>query len=77
MIEVRLQIGETYIEAVLKKMNKHKISQNALAREMGREPSQVSRWFTKNPNRHVKPTMETAVEIEKALEKLIRRKARL
>jgi hypothetical protein len=79
MVEVRLQLkdgGAGYIAGLLTRMNKHKISQNALARELGKDPSQVSRWFTPNPDRRVVPGLETVVEIEEAMTKLVARALR-
>lgn len=77
MVVVKLQIGEGYIPDLMARMKRWDISQNALAREMGKNPSQVSRWFTPNLARRVTPEMNTVVEIEAAVERLRHRKARL
>lgn len=70
---VYLQLGTEYIADVERRMKKDKISQNMLAREMGKAVTQVNRWFTKNPERKVRPNMETAQEIEEALLRIKRR----
>jgi predicted transcriptional regulator len=79
MVEVRLQLkdgGAGYIEGLLKRMNKYRISQNAIARELGKDPSQVSRWFTTNPDRRVEPELKTVAMIEEAMLKLVARRTR-
>lgn len=77
MVMITLQLGKGYIEDLIKRMKRHKISQNALAREMGKDPSQVSRWFTPNVKRKVAPELATVEEIEEAMIKLIRRRNRV
>lgn len=95
MVYVKLQLGDSYIPDVLARMEKLKISQNALAREMTRlrqeregwkgrtedgpkvNPSQVSRWFTPNAARRVKPSLDNVMHIEEAIESLRRKKAKL
>lgn len=74
---VRLQPGPSFMEEISKLMNKNKISQAALAAEMGITPSQVTRWFTKNPERRISPSMKSAGAIETALAKLIARRNRI
>jgi transcriptional regulator with XRE-family HTH domain len=74
MAFVKLQIGARYIDDLAARMDKAQISQGALAREMGMDPTHVSRWFTKNPNRQVSPTMETVERIEVAMADLKGRK---
>lgn len=75
MVEIILRGSTEYIEDLSRRMDRAKISQNALAKELGKSPTQVSRWFTKNPDRRVKPELDTIQEIEKAFEKLRKRKA--
>lgn len=77
MVQIKLQLGEGYIPDLVARMEKYRISQNALAREMGKNPSQVSRWFTPNLARRVMPEMETVIKIEEAVERLRHKKARL
>lgn len=78
MVYVMLQLGKNYISDVSKRMDKAKppISQNELARELDMDPSQVSRWFTKNEKRKVVPQMETAEKIENAMRRLEGRRFR-
>lgn len=75
MVEIKLQGSKEYIADLKRRMDKLKISQNALAREMGKNPTQVSRWFTDNEERRVVPEVDTMVKIEEALEKLRKRRA--
>jgi transcriptional regulator with XRE-family HTH domain len=75
MAVVTIQLGSGYVEDLAKRMKKHKISQAALARELGLGPSQVTRWFTKNPARKVTPQLSTAERIEEAMLRLQRRRA--
>ncbi len=80
MVEVRLQLNDgaaaEFIAGLEKRMKKHRISQNALAQEMGKGPSQICRWFTKNPDRRVVPELQTVVDIEQAMQKLVARRIR-
>ncbi len=75
MVEVVLKLrkGSEYIPALMRRMRKLGISQNALAREMDRNPSQVSRWFTPNEERKVTPDLDTVIEIEEAIQRLDRK----
>lgn len=77
MVDIILQGSDEYIRDLMRRMERGKISQNALAREMQKNPSQVSRWFTPTRERRVKPALDTIREIEQAMEKLRRRKARI
>lgn len=72
-VVLRLRRGSGYVPDLIRRMKKNRVSQNALAREMGRNPSQVSRWFTPNEERRVTPDLDTVVEIEQALHRLIAR----
>jgi predicted transcriptional regulator len=76
MVWVYLQIGKGYIPGLRKRMQDMRppVSQNELAREMGKAPAQVSRWFTENPDRRVSPDMDTVDLIEKAMQKLARKR---
>jgi predicted transcriptional regulator len=76
MATVSFQTGKGYIPDLKARMKKWHISQNALAREMGVNPSQASRWFTENPKRQVTPQLATVERIEEAMLKLIRRRQR-
>jgi hypothetical protein len=71
----RQAITEDYLGQLTRRMKEHGISQNALAREMGINPSQASRWFTSNTARRVMPELSTIQRIEKALESIITRTA--
>ena len=51
-------------------------SQNELAQEMGKSPTQVSRWFTTNDERRVVPELKTAELIEEAMGRLVARRKR-
>lgn len=80
MVYVTLRLGEEYIEDLRRRMQKAKppISQAELGREM-RPPasaSEVTRWFTKNPNRRISPQMKTAERIEEAMVRLQNRRLR-
>jgi hypothetical protein len=77
MVRVTLVLGEGYMPDLIKRMKREGISQNALAREMGANPSQVSRWFTTNPDRKVLPELTTVDRIEEAMVRLIARKRRM
>jgi predicted transcriptional regulator len=76
MVQVILRLGQDYIDDLVKRMKRLGVSQNALAREMGASPSQVSRWFTPNPERKVSPEWATMKRIEEAMARLDARKRR-
>jgi predicted transcriptional regulator len=65
---VTLDLEKGYMHGLVHRMQRHGISQNALARMLGRNPSQVSRWFTRNEARRVTPDMETVARIETLLQ---------
>lgn len=65
---VALDLDKGYMHGLVHRMKRHGISQNALARMLGRNPSQVSRWFTSNAARRVTPDMDTAGRIETVLQ---------
>ena len=75
MVQVKLQITADYLPDLIRRMVKYRISQNALAREMGKSASQVNWWFTSNEARRVMPEMNTVIQIEQAVETLRRRNA--
>jgi predicted transcriptional regulator len=77
MVWVYVQIGKGYIPGLRKRMNEMRppVSQNELAREMDKQPAQVSRWFTENEDRRVSPGMDTVEQIEKAMQKLAKRRS--
>jgi transcriptional regulator with XRE-family HTH domain len=66
--------GYGFIELLKKRMARYGISQNVLAREMGKTPPEISRWFTKNPARRVDPSLDTIEHIYKAMVRLTRRR---
>ena len=76
MVWVTLQLGDGYIPGLEKRMRQLRppVSQNELAREMEKMPAQVNRWFTVNPDRRVTPDMDTVLEIEKAMQRLARKR---
>jgi predicted transcriptional regulator len=76
MVWVYLQIGNGYIPGLRKRMREMRpvVSQNELAREMGKAPAQVSRWFTENDARRVSPNMDTVELIEKAMQRLAKKR---
>ena len=76
MATVTIHTGKGYLPDLKARMKKWHISQNALAREMGINPSQASRWFTENPARQVTPELNTVERIEEAMAVLVRRRQR-
>ena len=54
-------------------MDELEISQNALAKEMGLSPTQVSRWFVNN-ERRVTMLVETALHIERSILAILARR---
>jgi hypothetical protein len=77
-VEVTLYTTKSYTESLKKRMKKLKIGNAELGRAMDppRHKTQVSRWFTANPDRRVEPTLATVMEMEKAIKKLERAKAK-
>lgn len=75
MVEIKLHSSREYIADLKRRLDKYGISQNALARELQKNPTQVSRWFTDNPDRRVVPEVDTMVKIEEAVERLRKRRA--
>jgi hypothetical protein len=77
MVLVTLQLGPGYIDDLSKRMRKAGISQARLGAAMSppAAPSQVTRWFTKNPARRVAPELATVQRIEEAMLRLQRRRS--
>jgi transcriptional regulator with XRE-family HTH domain len=69
MVQVTFNAGK-YIDELAKRMSKAGISQAALGREMGVSATQVTRWFTENPERRRQPSLGTIERIETAMAKL-------
>ena len=64
--------GRNYFRDVKARLDKMGASQNGLARELGLDPGQLSRYFTDpDPN----PSLTRLVEIEEAIVTIRRRKA--
>jgi transcriptional regulator with XRE-family HTH domain len=76
---VEIDLNEDYVTQLKRRMDEAGVSQNALAKEIGLTPSQVSRWFTQG-ERRVDMLVPTALLIERALlsiqRKLRQKKAR-
>lgn len=71
MVQVTFNAGK-YIEELERRMEKHGISQAALAREMQISATQATRWFTKNEARRRTPSLATVERIELAMARLER-----
>lgn len=69
-IEIVIGKKGEYVKDLKKRMDALHISQGELARTMKLSPTQVSRWFTDNEARLVRPSIETAYDIETALLKI-------
>lgn len=71
---IEIELDGEYIPQLKARMDAAGVSQNALAEEMGRSASQVSRWFTES-ERRVDMTMNTAMEVERALIRILDKRA--
>jgi transcriptional regulator with XRE-family HTH domain len=69
-LTVTISVGGSYTNELKKRLREHGISHNALARQMGVPPSQVSRWFNR-PN--MTPRMDSIAKIEKAIYEIVSR----
>lgn len=75
-VNVTLSTNKEYADDLKRRLDKEGISQNELAAAMGKSPTQVSRWFTKNPKRRVNPSLEMVRDIEATLQRLIHNRER-
>ena len=75
-VTVTLNTNREYTTDLKKRLQREKISQNQLAAELHRSPTQVSRWFTPNEKRRVTPELETVREIEEAVKRILKRRVR-
>lgn len=67
-VQHRYSSPAVFIEKLRGRMQKHEVSQADLARRSGFVPTHVSAWM----NHRVKPSMETMVTLDEALENIIR-----
>lgn len=76
MVEITFNAGR-YIAELAKRMERAGVSQGELGRAMEPpvSPTQVTRWFTENPDRRRQPSLATLERIEVAMAKLEKRKA--
>lgn len=70
---ITVVIGSNYIEELEARLQKYGISHRQLAKQMGREESQVSRWFNRP---EMLPSMKSIQRIEEAVAVLRTRKDR-
>ena len=77
-VEVTLSTNKEYTDALKRRLKKLKIAHAELGREMRppRHKTQVSRWFTANDDRRVKPTLETVLEMEQAIKRIVAKRER-
>ena len=75
-VTVTLNTNRENTADLKKRLQRDKISQNQLAAELHRSPTQVSRWFTPNESRRVTPELATVREIEEAIKRILKRRAR-
>lgn len=77
-VEVTLYTNKEYTDELKRRLKKLKIANAELGRAMNppRHKTQVSRWFTENPERRVKPTMDTVLEIENAIKRITAKRER-
>lgn len=76
-IVINVAIGENYMEELRDRLQKYGITQGELAREMGINPTQLTRWFnTKSDTtgKHMEPRLDNVRKIELALLAILRRK---
>jgi Helix-turn-helix. len=75
-VNVTLSTTKEYADELKRRMDKDGISQNELAAAMGKSPTQVSRWFTKNPKRRVNPSLDMVRDIEATMKRLLHNRER-
>jgi hypothetical protein len=77
-VEVTLHTTREYTEVLKKRLKALKIPHAELGREMRppKHKTQVSRWFTPNEDRRVKPTLDTVMEMENAIKRIVARRER-
>jgi hypothetical protein len=77
-VEVTLYTNKEYAEALKKRLKKLKIGNAELGRAMEppRDKTQISRWFTTNEQRRVKPSLDTVLEMEKAIKRIVSQRER-
>jgi hypothetical protein len=69
---MEVKLGKEYVPDLLKRLKREAISHKSLSREMGMDPAQFSRYA----NRHIEPSVNTIVKIEKTIAKILKRRAR-
>jgi transcriptional regulator with XRE-family HTH domain len=62
--------GTYYGQWLRRRLGRFGINQRDLARDLGKNPSQISRWVTTNPARRVLPELATIRRIERAMQEL-------
>lgn len=78
-IVIPVSIGENYMEELIERLKKHDISQGELAREMGVNPTVITRWKNTRSDitgKAMAPRMENVMKIEMALLEILKRKKR-
>jgi transcriptional regulator with XRE-family HTH domain len=68
VVTVTIPVGGNYVEELSKRLTLLDISHNALARQMGVAPSQVSRWFNRDG---MSPSMKSIARIEQAVHEIL------
>jgi ribosome-binding protein aMBF1 (putative translation factor) len=72
-------VGTNYMEELIERLRKHGVSQGELAREMGVNPTVITRWKNSTSEitgKPMMPRMENVMKIEAALHEILKRKAR-
>jgi hypothetical protein len=77
-VNVTLSTTKEYTNELRKRLKKLKIGNAELGRAMDppRDKTQISRWFTTNDARRVKPSLDTVLEMEKAMKKIVAQRER-
>jgi hypothetical protein len=77
-VNVTLNTNKEYTEGLKKRLKKLKIGHAELGRAMDppRDKTQISRWFTTNEDRRVKPSLDTVLEMEKAIMRIAAKRER-
>jgi hypothetical protein len=72
-VEVTLYTNKEYTNELRKRLKKLKIGNAELGRAMDppRDKTQISRWFTSNEERRVKPSLDTVLEMEQAIKRIV------